>query len=138
MTAIASPWKRLAANAIDSTLVYGLVCIVVLAAVPLAMKGGWKWFVLIWLLAGPGVRAVFDTVYVASALGATPGKLALRIRVVTPAGGRVSMGRAFLRSVARALSAALFDLPCLVIFLSPLRLCPHDLVADTRVVDDGD
>jgi len=137
MSVIANPWKRLAANAIDSTLVYGLVCVVVLASVPLAMKGGWKWLAVVWLLAGPGVRAIYDTFYVASALGATPGKMALRIQVVSSNGGRVKMGRALLRSLVRACSAALFDMPCLVIFFSPLRLCPHDLVADTRVVESG-
>ena len=67
--------------------------------------------------------------------GATLGKMACKIKVVTADGGRVSYGRAFGRYFAKLLSS----FTCLIgfiiaIFDKPQRRALHDHICNTRVV----
>jgi uncharacterized RDD family membrane protein YckC len=67
--------------------------------------------------------------------GATLGKMAFKIKVVTADGGRVSYGRAFGRYFAKMLSS----LTCLIgyiiaIFDNPQKRALHDHICNTRVI----
>jgi uncharacterized RDD family membrane protein YckC len=67
--------------------------------------------------------------------GATLGKMALKIKVVTAEGGRVSYARAFGRYFAKMLSS----FTCLIGFImaafdNPQRRALHDRICNTRVV----
>lgn len=67
--------------------------------------------------------------------GQTPGKMALRLRVIRSDGGGVGYGRAFLREViGKFLSAAILFIGYLMVAFHPRKQGLHDLVADTCVI----
>ena len=77
-------------------------------------------------------------VFLIGKYGATLGKMACKIKVVTADGGRVSYGRAFGRYFAKLLSS----LTCLIgyiiaFFDKPQRRALHDHICNTRVVYSG-
>lgn len=82
----------------------------------------------------------YDTVF-ESTLGATPGKLLLRIRVVKADGSRVDLAAALTRSVMRLVDAFPYVVPYLVaavwVWSTPSRLRVGDRVAGTVVVEAG-
>jgi uncharacterized RDD family membrane protein YckC len=104
-----------------------------------AMGFGFDWL---------AVAAAVVIVYFAgldAAMGATPGKLAFRLRVVAPDGNRPTPGRALIREAFTLLGAIPFVGPVLAIAAwvwilltirkSPLRQGKHDLLAGgTRVI----
>jgi uncharacterized RDD family membrane protein YckC len=63
--------------------------------------------------------------------GQTVGKMALKIKVVTPSGGDVTMGQAWVRAVSRII---LIVDPLVALFTKE-KTCLHDIFAKTRVVD---
>ena len=67
---------------------------------------------------------------------ATPGKRALRLRVVGEDGGRIGFPRAVLRHVAGALSWLTLNVGHLMATAPPRRQALHDRVARTQVVQD--
>lgn len=84
------------------------------------------------LAAAPFLVALYHIGFWA-AVGQTPGKWLLRIRVVGPGGGRPSIGRASVRWLGYLVSA----FPCYLGFLWVLgheRLAWHDHLAHTEVV----
>ncbi|MBN1410433.1 MAG: RDD family protein [Spirochaetales bacterium] len=70
--------------------------------------------------------------------GATPGKIALRIKIIGADGGRLSIGKALVRFLALFLSAAPALIGYLRSLLDPERKTWHDLLSGTRVVMDGE
>jgi uncharacterized RDD family membrane protein YckC len=67
--------------------------------------------------------------------GATLGKMACKIKVVTAEGGRVSYARAFGRYFAKMLSAFMCMIGYLIaVFDKPQRRALHDRICNTRVV----
>jgi uncharacterized RDD family membrane protein YckC len=115
---LADPQVRAAAGAveagIDRMLLPWLSCLLVLAAL---------WFVA--FEAGPWQ--------------ATPGKRALRLRVLRAADdAHASLARVALRHVAGALSWLTLNLGHLLAAVSPRGRALHDLVAGMRVVSDDD
>lgn len=94
----------------------------------------------------PGALAIFVVVFPAAVgiayeaflvgkYGATLGKMALKMKVVTADGGRVSYARAFGRYFGKLLSS----FTCLIGFIiaafdNPQRRALHDYVCNTRVV----
>ncbi len=76
---------------------------------------------------------VFGTVAVS---GRTPGMGLLGLRVVCAQGTAVTVGRAFVRTVAMPVSAALFGLGYLLAVVDPRRRALHDLIAGTVAVYD--
>jgi uncharacterized RDD family membrane protein YckC len=67
--------------------------------------------------------------------GATLGKMACKIIVVTPEGGRVSYGRAFGRYFAKILSSLTCMIGYIIAFFDkPQRRALHDYICNTRVV----
>lgn len=67
--------------------------------------------------------------------GQTVGKMAMGIKVVTPQGGKTSAGQAWLRAFLRQILYIIWFVNYLTVFFTRDRLCIHDMVARTRVVN---
>lgn len=124
---------RLAARGIDV-----LVLVAIDAAVGLLIGFGFDWL----FLSAAIVLAYFSVLDVLA--GATPGKMALGLRVIGSDGGRPSMRQALAREAFTVLGAIPFIGPFLAfaawtwilvtIRSNPLRQGKHDMLAGTRVV----
>jgi uncharacterized RDD family membrane protein YckC len=66
--------------------------------------------------------------------GQTPGKMALKIKVVTPDGGPLSWGKSIGRPAAEMLSGCVLLIGYLMAFWDPERRTLHDRLAGTRVI----
>ena len=69
--------------------------------------------------------------------GATPGKMACKIRVVTAGGGAVSYGRAFGRYFAKLLSGLILGVGYIMAAFDEERRALHDRICETRVIKNG-
>jgi uncharacterized RDD family membrane protein YckC len=65
--------------------------------------------------------------------GQTVGKMALHVRVVTVAGGPLSLGQAILRQLGAWISALMLGIGYLMVGLRSDKRGLHDLIAGTRV-----
>ncbi len=72
--------------------------------------------------------------YFLGKFGATPGKMALGLEVVTPEGGRISYMRAFGRYFAEMLSSICLGIGYLLVIFDDERRAMHDRICNTRVV----
>lgn len=88
----------------------------------------WKWK-LLWI----GAYIVYETA-LSSGGRATLGKLIMNIRVKANDGGDLSVGRAFVRSLAYFLSSATLNLGYLAALVTPNKRALHDYVAGSRVI----
>lgn len=66
--------------------------------------------------------------------GATPGKMALGLRVVGPEGEPLTPGQAWLRPFIRSLIGACLGIDYIVSLCRKDKCCIHDLAARTRVI----
>jgi uncharacterized RDD family membrane protein YckC len=82
---------------------------------------------------GVVIGATYEGVFV-NKLGATPGKLALGLRVVRPDGGPVSLGRAVGRYFAKILSAMILLIGYIMAGFDREKRALHDMIVDTRVI----
>jgi len=78
------------------------------------------------------------TAYFLARFGATPGKMATKIKVVRPDGGSLTFGRALGRHFADMLSALILLIGYLIALGDPERRTLHDRICDTRVVEQDD
>jgi uncharacterized RDD family membrane protein YckC len=69
-----------------------------------------------------------------SRVGATPGKMALGLKVVRPDGGPVSLGRAVGRYFAKWLSYMTLLIGYIIAGFDAQKRAMHDMIVDTRVV----
>jgi len=89
-------------------------------------------FGIAWLL-GTAAAATYEGLFVAR-LGATPGKMALSLRVVRPGGGPISMGRAFGRYFAKMLSGFTLGIGYIIAGFDSEKRAMHDMICDSRVI----
>ena len=82
---------------------------------------------------GVAMAAAYEGLFI-SRLGATPGKLILKLKVVRPDGGRVSLGRAIGRYFAKILSAMILLIGYIMAGFDKEKRALHDMLADTRVI----
>lgn len=138
-------WRRLAANVIDGFAI-GLitlpVTLPVIFAAGIAAEPGGEGAVIGSLLAQLAVQlfAIFVTVawfacFHASRLMASPGKLAVGIKVVRSDGQRLNFGRSLGRGFAYYLSYLTLYIGFLVAAFTQRKQALHDLICDTLVVD---
>jgi uncharacterized RDD family membrane protein YckC len=66
--------------------------------------------------------------------GATPGKMVLKLKVITPDGGGISWGRAIGRHCGKWLSAFLLMIGFIMAGFDPEKRALHDYLAGTRVI----
>ena len=83
------------------------------------------------------IAATYETLFV-SRLGATPGKMALSLRVVRPDGSLLGLGRAFGRHFARILSGLILLIGFIMAGFDSEKRGLHDMICDTRVVRSGE
>jgi uncharacterized RDD family membrane protein YckC len=79
--------------------------------------------------------ALYETFFIGK-YGATPGKMALGIKVVSPDGGPISYGRALGRYFAKILSGMIIYIGYLMAFWDDEKRALHDRICKTRVVVD--
>jgi len=136
----ASPWRRFFAQLVDGLIIMVPFVALIVASIvsskgapdPKTWSNPFGLMSILWLF---GV-VVFEALFL-SRNGQTPGKMALRVRVVRPDGGKISAGQAWGRAFSRSLlsfTRILGIVDVLMIFSSEGRTL-HDRMARTRVVN---
>jgi len=135
-------WIRFVAVIIDAIIV-GLACAVIQAALvgsvirttALGARPAAGVAVMIGLvyLLSTAIAASYEAFFV-NRMGATPGKLILKLKVVRPDGGQVSLGRAFGRYFAKLLSGIILSIGYIIAAFDDQKRALHDRIADTRVI----
>jgi uncharacterized RDD family membrane protein YckC len=85
------------------------------------------------VLIGLAIGVAYD-VYFLSAHGATPGKMALGLRVIRADGGPISPTLALARHFAEWLSGIIFLIGYIMAGFDPEKRALHDRICDTRVI----
>ena len=80
------------------------------------------------------VNLAYYSLFEASRLQATPGKLACRLRVTNEAGQRIGLGRAVGRNLAKFVSAFILGIGFLMVAWTRRKQGLHDLIASTLVL----
>jgi uncharacterized RDD family membrane protein YckC len=129
-------WIRVVAALIDSVLL--LVPMLVLGAVGAAgsLSGDVMTSLAVSLMmnvVGMLLGALYEAFFVAR-FAATPGKMALRLKVVMPDGGRVSFWRAFGRYFAKLLNMFTLLIGYIMVAFDAQKRGLHDMICGTRVI----
>jgi uncharacterized RDD family membrane protein YckC len=126
-------WIRFGAKFIDGIIIQ-IVNFSVGLLIGMAMKGGTPSVAAaVGALAG-FVLAVGYGVYFNGRFGATPGKMALKLKIVRPDGEPITYGRAFGRQFAEMLSGLIFGIGYMMAGWDEQKRALHDRVCDTRVI----
>jgi uncharacterized RDD family membrane protein YckC/Tfp pilus assembly major pilin PilA len=127
-------WRRFAAFIIDSVAVYAtatVLWVVVLAAGSASIVRPYALLALFLFSIG---SLLYWVLFESSGLQATPGKLALQIKVTDLLGDRISFGRSLGRNVARIFSGMFFCIGYMAAGFTQRRQGFHDMIASTLVV----
>jgi uncharacterized RDD family membrane protein YckC len=87
---------------------------------------------LAWLI-NTAVACTYEACFVYQ-FAATPGKMALGLKVVRPDGSRVGLGRAIGRYFAKMLSAIILLIGYIIAGFDAQKRALHDMICDTRVI----
>lgn len=134
-------WVRLVAALVDSTLVAILQVVLSTALVIAALRltGGGEdqvrsLAVLIAWVFGPVIGVAYYVGFTGYC-GQTPGKMAIRVKVIRCDGGEIGYGRAFIReTLGKFLSFVIFGIGYLMIAFDGQKQGLHDKLADTYVI----
>ena len=80
-----------------------------------------------------GIQVAYNTIMIGNS-GATVGKMAVGIKVVTADGGKVSYLRAFARYMAEVLSTLTFLVGYIIAAFDSEKRSLHDHICSTRVI----
>ena len=83
------------------------------------------------------VDGTYQTLFI-GLLGATPGKLALGLKVVRPNGGPVGFARAAGRFFGKMLSSLILGIGYVIAAFDAEKRALHDMICDTRVIRTRD
>ncbi|MGA3016202.1 MAG: RDD family protein [Bryobacteraceae bacterium] len=83
------------------------------------------------------VGCSYETFFIAR-LGATPGKMALGLKVVRPDGGPITVGRAAGRYFAKMISGMILMIGYIIAGFDSQKRALHDMICDTRVIRTQD
>ena len=83
------------------------------------------------------VGCSYETFFIAR-LGATPGKMALGLKVVRPDGGPITVGRAAGRYFAKIVSSMILMIGYIIAGFDSQKRALHDMICDTRVIKSQD
>lgn len=84
-------------------------------------------------LVGIVLGCTYETFFVVK-YGATPGKMALGLKVVRPDGSGIDVGRAIGRYFAKMLSAIIIYIGYIMAGFDAQKRALHDMICDTRVI----
>lgn len=101
---------------------------------PTAALSGMMGMIGIVYLVNMVIGCSYEAGFVSSSLSATPGKLAVGLKVLRPDGSRVSLGRAVGRYFAKVLSGLILGIGYLIIAFDSEKRGLHDMICDTRVI----
>ena len=133
-------WIRAAAAFVDALIagaLQGIVVFLFAGLLGLLLHGfdsdSWLMLCLAWLLSG--AISVVYYVYFTAFGGQTPGKMALRIKVVRTDSSSLTLGRAFYREViGKFVSGIILGIGYLMVAFDEKKQGLHDRMADTFVV----
>jgi uncharacterized RDD family membrane protein YckC len=80
------------------------------------------------------IACSYESFFISSSLSATPGKLALDLKVLRPNGARVSLGRAVGRYFSKILSGLILLIGFIMVGFDSQKRGLHDMISDTRVI----
>lgn len=83
------------------------------------------------------VGCSYETFFIAR-LGATPGKMALGLKVIRPGGGPITAGRAAGRYFAKMASSMMLMIGYIMAGFDSQKRALHDIICDTRVIKTQD
>ncbi len=132
-------WIRFVAALIDGVVLelvqYVVLLVLGLNATAEQFRPGFQFKMLFG--AGQGIGFTLGLAYYATfwtMYGATPGKMALGLKIVRPDGGPISAGRAVGRYFAEILSALTLMIGYMMAGWDSEKRALHDRIADTRVI----
>ncbi len=132
-------WTRVVAYLIDSLLlitvqsVLSLLINLTIGMLGIATDGDPAINTVIWLFGA--VLSISYAVFFTGYCGQTPGKMALRIKVIRSDGSPINYARAALREVpGKFISSILFGIGYLMVAFDSRKQGLHDKIADTYVV----
>jgi uncharacterized RDD family membrane protein YckC len=131
-------WIRFAALAID-VFILGIVNMVIFIPLGMFMPTSpdnpmvFISFMPVIMLLQYAIPAAYDTWFVGK-YGATPGKMACKLKIVVEDGSRVGYLRAFGRHFAKWLSAMILLIGYIMAAFDDQRRTLHDRICETRVV----
>jgi uncharacterized RDD family membrane protein YckC len=133
-------WRRFAAVLIDGIALFIVAialqfAIVLSSGQPFGTAPLSPGLLLIQQTVGLLVAVLYETILIGK-FGATLGKMALKVHVVTADGGRVSYARALGRYFAKLLSAFTLLIGYIIAAFDPEHRALHDRICNTRVVTE--
>jgi len=137
--AYAGFWIRFLAVLIDGIILFVAGMVAQLPLAPLLKSGQMESMAmalgLVYLI-DIAIGATYEGFFI-SRYAATPGKLALNLKVARPDGGRVSLGRAVGRYFAKLLSGMILCIGYIMAGFDSQKRALHDMLCDTRVIKAG-
>lgn len=115
-------WRRVAAFAIDGVVIGGVSYLFAIALGPVGVLGAFVFFL------------AYSAGFEGSSIQATPGKLALGLRVVDVDGARLTWPRALARAILKLVSAGSGGAGFAVAAFTSMKQAVHDLMASTLVI----
>jgi uncharacterized RDD family membrane protein YckC len=140
----ASFWQRVAAHLIDQVALFAAAWLVgrpfgaMLGGLVFVSHSQPNWDAMSYvgaLLVAAFTSFVFEVFWTGSHLQATPGKLALRLKVTDRSGKPLGYAHALGRYLSKGASGAVFGVGCLMQPFTARKQALHDLLAGTLVVN---
>jgi uncharacterized RDD family membrane protein YckC len=135
-------WIRFAAKFIDG-IILGIVNLVIqrvgfafMPAMDATDGGPPVFFTAMWILLvlSQYAVAIGYTTWFVGKYAATPGKMACRLKIVSPDGGQISYLKAFARYFAELLSGLILGIGYIMVAFDDEKRALHDRICETRVV----
>jgi len=129
-------WIRFAAVLLDGIILFVAGVVVQLLFAPMTRSGrldlmlmalGFEYLIQM------AIGATYEGLFI-SRMGATPGKMALDLKVVRPDGGPISLGRAVGRYFAKIVSGIILMIGYIMAGFDSEKRALHDMMCDTRVI----
>jgi uncharacterized RDD family membrane protein YckC len=137
-------WIRFVAKIIDNIIMgivnWAIMIPISMVAAPAVIQGGEQFpasgifaFMGLQVVLSISLPAAYSTFFIGR-FGATLGKMACRLKVITPEGGRVSYGRALGRFFSEMLSSMILLIGYIMAAFDDEKRTLHDRICSTRVV----
>lgn len=134
-------WMRTAALLIDIVIIWVLVFAILMAVALMHMPASaessqqfGQTLARMWLVVAFLLPTLYFALFESSTRQATPGKLALGLRVTNESGGQISFLRALGRNLGRYLSGLIFYVGYMMAGWTARKQALHDVIATTFVV----